>query len=298
MEKIKIILDTDIGDDVDDSFALALALKSPEIEILGITTVFKNVEQRAAITKAELRAFGRLDIPVHMGFDRNLRDSFSVFPYETVRADARPNLTAYDESMTDKADGNDAVAFMLEQARKYPGEITLVAIGPLTNVAQALRRDAEAFKLFRNIVIMGGCIDNTREWNVLCDPEAYREVYASGVPIRAIGANCTRRCFMIQKYLDALAALKGEEGDFLRKMFAAWCKYNTRTSQMHDALIIAELYGDYCTYTHHHIFVPLAEDVLRGSTIVFDDRSLPYIEVATDVDVERFMDHMFERLAQ
>ena len=86
MEKLKIILDTDIGDDVDDSFALALALKSPELEVLGVTTVFKNVAQRAAITKAELEAFGRSDVPVHNGYDCNLLNAFSIMaPLTTVR---------------------------------------------------------------------------------------------------------------------------------------------------------------------------------------------------------------------
>ena len=298
MEKVKIILDTDIGDDVDDSFALALALKSPEIELIGVTTVYKNCAQRAKIVKAELAAFGREDIPVYAGQDAALCGLWSQFPYEKTCKDGKPYLTAYDEGMTVEADGNDAAGFILDMAEKYPNEIVLVAIGPFTNLAVAYQRDPEKFKKLKKVFLMGGSAGNIREWNILCDPEAAQIVVKIDVPIQIVTLDCTHRCEMKQKYLDALEHLHGKEGEFLRKMFACWKANNTRISQMHDALVVAETYRTFCSYEKRNVFVPVEQE-LRGYMIstVENYGNLPVLDVAVSVDGDELMDHLFKRLS-
>ena len=117
----KIIIDTDIGDDVDDAFAVALALKSPEVQILGITTTFGDTETRAKLVDRMLGEGGRADIPVAMGKAAETKSNFTQRRYAEGGRFARGAHP-------------DAVNFILEQIRKNPGEITLVAMGPLVNV--------------------------------------------------------------------------------------------------------------------------------------------------------------------
>ena len=120
-EPQKVIIDTDIGDDVDDAFALALAVKSPELRVLGVTTTFGDTEARAKITDRFLGEVGRADIPVMAG-------------KATATKNPMSQTKIWRGGHFVKASHGDAVTFLLDQIRKYPGEITLIAIGPLMNV--------------------------------------------------------------------------------------------------------------------------------------------------------------------
>src|SRR5260221_6312010 len=117
----KIIIDTDIGDDVDDAFALALAVQSPELEILGVTTTFGDTETRAKITDRFLGEVGRAEIPVLAAKPTATNNPMSQRRY-------------VEDSRFTRSSHADAVDFLLDQIRKHPGEITLIAIGPLMNV--------------------------------------------------------------------------------------------------------------------------------------------------------------------
>jgi len=128
----KVIIDTDIGDDVDDAFALALAVKSPELQILGVTTTFGDTETRARIVDRFLGEVGRSDIPVLAGKPTSAKTSMSQGRYAT--------------GALVKTSHADAVEFILDQTRRNPGEITLIGIGPLENVGAAIDRDAATFK--------------------------------------------------------------------------------------------------------------------------------------------------------
>lgn len=174
------ILDTDIGDDIDDAFALALVLRSPEIKLLGITTAFGETELRARLVDRYLEAAGRTDIPVAAG-----------------RSTAHPNVftqRAYAEREPSRKHG-DAVDFLLGQIKAHPGEITLIAIGPLVNVEDAVKRDAATFRKLKRVVLMGGSVyrgyDTATskqtapqpEWNIARDPDGAKALLASGVPV-------------------------------------------------------------------------------------------------------------------
>jgi purine nucleosidase len=171
-----VILDTDIGDDIDDAFALALVLKSPEIKLLGVTTAFRDPEMRARLVDRYLGAVGRGDIPVSSG---------------VVTEKGGLSQATYAEGAPDRKHG-DAATFILKEVREHPGEITLIAIGPLNNVEAAIKRDPATFKKLKRAVLMGGSVYRgyggpnappKPEWNILCDPDGLKVLLDSGVPV-------------------------------------------------------------------------------------------------------------------
>ncbi len=184
------IIDTDIGDDIDDEFALALALRSPELHILGLTTAYGDTELRERLLDRYLGAIGRADIPVAAGV---------ATPHNNVFTQA-----AYAHQAPERKHP-DAVAFLLDQIRAHPGEITLIAIGPLFNVQAAIERDPTTFRQLRRVVIMGGSIyrgyGNDKngsprppepEWNIKCDPEGARALLSAGIPVFVMPLDSTQ----------------------------------------------------------------------------------------------------------
>lgn len=191
----KVIIDTDIGDDIDDAFALALALRSPELQIIGITTTFGDTETRAKLVDRFLAEAGRPEIPVAAGTPTPPNGTF------TQRRYAEGGRTA-------KSSHPDAVAFLLEQIRRYPGQITLIAIGPLMNVGAAIDKDAATFRKLKRVVIMGGSIKRgygdlgytapqppQPEWNILNDIPSAQKLFASGVPLFVMPLDSTQLKF-------------------------------------------------------------------------------------------------------
>jgi inosine-uridine nucleoside N-ribohydrolase len=188
----KIIIDTDIGDDVDDAFALALAVKSPELQVLGVTTGFGDTEARARIAERFLGEVGRSDIPVLAGKPTSTKNPMSQRRYG-------------ESGRFVKSSHGDAVAFLLEQIRKYPGEITLIAIGPLMNVGLAIDQDAATFRKLKRVVLMGGSVRRgygdlgytpaappMPEWNILNDIPSAQKLFASGVPLYVMPLDSTQ----------------------------------------------------------------------------------------------------------
>ena len=188
----KIIIDTDIGDDVDDAFALALAVKSPELQVLGVTTTFGDTEARAKIVDRFLGEVGRAEIPVLAGKATATKNPMSQRRYGEGGHFA-------------KSSHGDAVEFLLEQIRKYPGQITLVAIGPLMNVGAAIDKDAATFRKLKRVVLMGGSIRRgygdlgytapvppMPEWNILNDVASAQKLFAVGVPLFVMPLDSTQ----------------------------------------------------------------------------------------------------------
>ena len=187
----KIIIDTDIGDDIDDAFAIALALRSPELQILGITTTFGDTEARAKIVDRLLGEAGRQDIPVAVGIPTKAPGSMSQRRYGEGGRFARSSHPA-------------AVDFILDQIRRSPAEITLVAIGPLVNIGALIDKDPQTFRKLKRVVIMGGSVDRgygdpyapptapQPEWNILNDIPAARKLFVSGVPLFVMPLDSTQ----------------------------------------------------------------------------------------------------------
>ena len=184
-----VILDTDIGDDIDDAFALALVLRSPELHLLGIETAFGDTELRARLVDRYLAAVGRKDIPVLAGVPtKNV--------HFTQAAYAR-QWPAHKHA--------DAATFLLSQIHAHPGQITLIAIGPLTNIQAAVERDPATFKKLKRVVIMGGSVYRgyegkngdknappSAEWNILCDPAGAKALLGSGVSVFVMPLDSTQ----------------------------------------------------------------------------------------------------------
>lgn len=225
----KVIIDTDIGDDIDDAFAVALALKSPELQILGITTTFGDTETRAKLVDRMLGEAGRHDIPVAVGAQTDAKTGLSQRPYAEGGHFARSSHPA-------------AVDFILEHIRRNPGEITLVCIGPLVNVGAVIDRDPQTFRKLKRVVLMGGSIDRgyevdpysppnapEPEWNIKNDPASARKLFASGVPIYQMPLDSTqlkmdevKRAFLFRQgtpLTDALAILYHQWGQLTPTLF-------------------------------------------------------------------------------
>ena len=184
-----VLLDTDIGDDIDDAFALALALRSPELHILGITTAFGDTELRARLLDRYLGAVGRGDIPVAAGVATAHENVFTQAAYaRQMPSRARPN----------------AAGLMLAEIRAHPGQVTLIAIGPLFNIQAAIERDPATFRLLKRVVLMGGSIYRgydgqngerrpaDAEWNIDRDPAGARALLAAGVPVYMMPLDSTQ----------------------------------------------------------------------------------------------------------
>src|SRR5712664_1144978 len=188
----KVIIDTDIGDDVDDAFALALALRSPELQILGITTTFGDTETRAKLVDRFLAEVGRPEIPVAAGTPTVSKGTFTQRRYAEGGHDAKPSHP-------------DAVSFILEQIRRYPGQVTMIAIGPLMNVGAAIDKDPATFRKIKRIILMGGSIKRgygdvgfgapkppEPEWNILNDIPSAQKLFAAGVSLFVMPLDSTQ----------------------------------------------------------------------------------------------------------
>jgi len=197
-----VLLDTDIGDDIDDAFALALALDSPEIDLLGITTTYGDTDLRAKLVDRFLLETCGVWMPVIPGSPTPHDNVFTQAAY--AKAEAKtcsispsnmgdgPKEWAHRD---DQRKHHDAAGFILERIRLYPGQITLIAIGPLNNIQAAIERDPVTFRKLKRVVMMGGSIyrgyDSREgahrppdaEWNVSRDPAGLRALLASGVPV-------------------------------------------------------------------------------------------------------------------
>jgi purine nucleosidase len=180
------ILDTDIGDDYDDATATALALNSPELQLLGITTPYGNTELRARLLDRFLAAVNRKDIPVAAGVPTPSTNVFTQAAYARQAPERKHP---------------DAAQFILGQIHAHPGQITLIAIGPLTNIQAAIERDPATFRKLRRVVMMGGSVYRgygdakappVPEWNILCDPTGAKELLASGVPVFMLPLDSTQ----------------------------------------------------------------------------------------------------------
>lgn len=225
----KVIIDTDIGDDIDDAFALALALRSPELQIIGVTTTFGDTETRAKLLDRFLAEVGRPEIPVAAG-----TPSLPKGPL-TQRRYAEGGHYA-------KSSHPDAVAFILEQIRRFPGQITLIAIGPLMNVGAAIDKDAVTIRKLKRVIMMGGSIkrgygdigygpphEPQPEWNILNDIPSAQKLFASGVPLFVMPLDSTqlkldevKRAFLFSQgtpLTDALTLLYHQWGQETPTLF-------------------------------------------------------------------------------
>jgi purine nucleosidase len=287
----KIIIDTDIGNDIDDAFAVGLALHSPEFQILGISSAWGDTHLRARLLSRLLKETGRADIPVAMGIVKHPAGKLDTL-----------TQAAYAEGGPADQNYPNAVDFLLEQIRRQPGEITLIAIGPETNLGAAIDRDAATFRKLKRVVLMGGSVYRgysqfnygkthgpDPEWNILCDIQAAQKVFSSGVPLYVMPLDSTQ--IKLQELERAEIFKAGTPlTDALLVLCTQWARGTTQTPTLFDAVVVA--------YASHPELCPTEPMRLRvddqGYTRV--ETGAPNAQVCLRSNSDQFLEFFMPRI--
>lgn len=232
---IPIILDTDIGGDIDDALALALALQSPELDVRAVTTVSDDTEGRARLAWKELGLYGRQDIPVAAGAVETLFETRANRPTPAQFKVLTPQDTL------PPAARRRAVDLIIDTLLASPRKLTLVPIGPMTNIALALKTEPRIKEKIERIVMMGGAFDLlVPEYNIRRDYLASAIVFNSGVPITAVGLDVTLQCKLQGADLERLRKADHPAAQFLVRLIELWQGGRTdRYPTLHDPLAVA-----------------------------------------------------------
>jgi len=232
----KILIDTDPG--IDDSMAIFLALRSPELEVCGLTTVHGNsdVKQTTRNARQILDLAGRTDIPVAMGASRPLvRPSHGGAPQ--VHGDNGLGNISLPQPQAPLVDVP-AAWFIVQQIMANPGDVTLVALGPLTNLALALLLEPRIVQAVHDVVLMGGAafrpgnISPVAEANIYHDPEAAKMVFEASWPVTMVGLDVTTQVIMDSQYVAALAQKGNELTQFIAKITQCYMKFYREQHQL------------------------------------------------------------------
>ncbi len=263
--KYTVLLDTDIGDDIDDALALALILQSPEIDLKAVTTVFGDTQQRARLAAHLLRIFGHEDIPIAAGIATPLQIRHS--PSGTSQAAAVP-LDATFPALSHLS-GPELIAQMVH---KHAGQLILICIGPLTNVATALMSNPEISTAIRSIVMMGGSSGiPLPDWNIRCDVRAAQIVLSAGIPITMMGLNITLRCPMRVVDVARLSRSTTVHAQLLGELLKIWRQHRKRWHPpypyLHDPLTVAALCSPQHFRFHPMKVKVLNQGILQGFTV-------------------------------
>ncbi|PNY06038.1 putative uridine nucleosidase 2-like protein [Trifolium pratense] len=315
-EPKKIIIDTDPG--IDDAMAIFLALRSPEVEVIGLTTIYGNVYTTLATRNALhlLEVAGRTDIPVAEGSHVTLNKEPKLGVTDFVHgADGLgnqnfppPNGKPIEESAAD---------FLVNQAKANPGKVTVVALGPLTNIALAIQMDPEFVKNIGKIVLLGGSFavngnaNPAAEANIYGDPQAADVVFISGADVLAVGINVTHQVVLSGSDREKLASSKGKFAQYLTGILEVYFAYhfdayNTNGAYLHDpTALLAAVDPSLVTCTEGTVRVQTS-GITRGLTILCDKHksfgeitewsNKPSVKVAVTVDAPRVVKLVMDRL--
>ncbi len=291
----KILLDTDIGSDIDDAVCLAYLLRQPACELVGITTVTGEPVKRAMLASCLCRAAGKGDIPIYPGCGDPMLEK-SIQPH----APQGEILNKYDHQTEFPMHRH--IQFMIDTIRANPGEITLLAIGPLTNVGLLFAADPEIPSLLKELVLMCGVFGRSqncgpREWNAYGDAYATAIVYKAPVKVhRSIGLDVTLQVKMpVSEVRERFQKGLPQE---LIDMTEVWFR-NRDYVIFHDPLAAATLFDDtICQFERGHVDVELQSDRVRGMTHWTRDAENGRHEVTFRVNREAFFREYFGRFDQ
>jgi inosine-uridine nucleoside N-ribohydrolase len=301
-----IILDCDPGHD--DAIALLLALASPELELLAVTTVHGNqtLEKTTANALRVLELAGRADVEVAAGADRPLvRDLVVAAHVHGESGLDGPTLPP----PTTAPVGQHAVDFMVERIVGSPSPVTLVPTGPLTNIALLL--DRIGGENVERIVLMGGSIAEgnmtpAAEFNIWADPEAAERVLHSGLDVTMIGLDVTHQALLTPPIAERLRAT-GPIGVFVAELVEFFKRYHRETygwdgAPIHDAVAVAHVLQPGLVETRYrNVEIELESELCRGRTVVDLWRRTERpanVHVGVDVDAEAFFDLLVERIVR
>ncbi|EOU9537470.1 ribonucleoside hydrolase RihC [Cronobacter dublinensis] len=303
MKKTPIILDTDPG--IDDAVAIAAALFSPEIDLQLMTTVAGNVSVEKTTRNAlQLLHFWQADVPVAQGaatpLTRPLRDAASIH--------GESGMDGYDFPAHDRQTLNvPAFQAMYEGLMASPEPLTLVTIGPLTNIALLLTHYPGCTAKINRLVMMGGSAGRgnftpNAEFNIAIDPEAAARVFESGIEIVMCGLDVTHQAVLTPDYLAALPALN-RTGQLLHALFSHYRAGSMTTGlRMHDLCAIAWLIRpELFTLKRCFVAVETRGDYTAGTTVVDIEGRLnrpANAQVALDIDVAAFREWVAQTLVR
>lgn len=282
----KIVIDTDIGDDIDDAFALALALQSPELEILGVSTTFGDTEARARIADRMLGEAGRANVAVLAGAPTQTKNPMSQRRYGQGGHFAKSSHPA-------------ATGFILDQIRRNPGQVTLVAIGPLMNVGALIDADKQTFLKLKRVAMMGGSIERgygdpwspprppDAEWNIINDIPSAQKLFLSGVPLYVMPLDSTQ--LKLEEVKRAYLFRQGTPlTDALTLLYHQW---GQPTPTLFDPMTIAYILNpQICPVEPMHIVVDDKGFTRRES-------GAPNAQVCMHSDSDAFFNLLLTRLA-
>lgn len=308
---VKVIFDTDFSiPPQDDGLALALAIKSPELQVLGVTTVAGNDTMQRATSDAlrELEIAGRSDIPVYRGANRPLvheKSDWAATVHGKWWSDEAPAMPPGGFAKT-QAQTESAVSYIIRTVNANPGEVTIIAIGPLTNIAMAIRLEPGLAQKIKKLAIMGGAIGSidggagnitpNAEFNFWVDPEAAQVVVRSGIPISLTGLNVTRKTNFTKNWYDKIVAVDTPLTRLIKeRMDAGYARNPTRSGQMYDELTVGTVI-DPTLVKSKDMYVDV--DINHGPDYGVSvgamkpwegGENAKQISVQYDVDFERFM---------
>ena len=309
IDKKKIIIDTDNGDDIDDLFALYLALSREDIEIIGITTTYVNTNLRARQIKKVLKLAGKENIPVYAGLGTPLK---TLHP-----CDVNYKFCQYQKDLendefapindSEGCNGVSAVDFLIGKSDELASDLTIVCIGPLTNIATAILKSPSSMRK-PSIAMMGGCFSKIeREWNIACDYEAAKIVFNSKLNLTAIGVDVTKKTEISTELQDRILNYKTQDPYLAYLIEAAnlWFNATKRRIVLHDPLVLYSVYNqDIFEFNEYHVCVedqgkltmaltvPLEELLwVQFANVNKDDYSLTKCaaDVCSDIFIEDFV---------
>jgi purine nucleosidase len=309
----KIIIDTDPG--IDDTIAILVALRSPELEVVGFTTVFGNsngeTTAQNALRLAELE--GNNNIPVSRGNDIPLliplkpEDIASEVHGIDGMGNTNPPLPK--GHLTNQS----AAEFIVETVHACPGEITLVAIGPLTNIALALKIDPNIEKLIKQIVLMGGTVSTpgnispVSEANIFHDPHAASIVMSSKIHRVMVGLDVTQQTIMTPDFFQSIFSIENPATNLIRRILPVYQKYHDQQNSMngstftHDPSAIAYLLKPELFITKSVPIIVELDGNCRGQTIAdwhHQMHACPETNVCMEVNSAGVLELIKERLTK
>jgi len=236
-DRMKVVLDTDIGTDIDDAWALGFALNHPGFDLLGVTVTDGDTQARAKVACKLLQVAGRGDVPVAVGRatkvpPERLDLQFSwAEDYKAKRPVSKP-----------------AAQFLVDTAKKHAGELTLIAVGPLQNVADALRREPSLGRYLKRVVLMSGCIRGTAEepaktipeWNVVSATADAQLVYSAGLPLTIVPLDSTTHVRLADRERERLKGHRSPLTASLESLYRLWIETPEQRMTLHDQLAVAE----------------------------------------------------------
>lgn len=318
----KVIFDTDPG--TDDAMALMLALNSPELDIRAITVVPGNVTAQQGLENAlrMVSLANRCDIPVAAGaqhplFQKLITAEFFHGKNGLANVELPPSKC--------KVDAHFGPDLIIEMVHAAPHEITLVPVGPLTNIALAVEKDPSIVPLVKEVIIMGGAItggnvNGAAEANIANDPEAAQIVFQAGWPLTMVGLDVGDKTLLTKKHLEQLGQTHGPINDFIYKVASFLidlsAKYDSPGTPMYDPLAVGvAIDATLVTAPAMHVDVETRGEFTRGETVAIRrgfvernvlhgdryvieglDKAAPNAKVCTEVDADRFLQMFVSRI--